>query len=306
MPIYTSAVSSGSSTSTVGDLVDRVYRDYLEPGDDQAVLATVSGAVLVGGTEIVYGDATFAPDEEDLLAPGVLIEVGIEQMRITDVDDATNTLTVVRGVNGTEAAAIADGAEIRVAPLYSRRSVFDAVADNIVGLYPDLTFTSTATVTTASSPVEVPAEIVAVGSARRLSGSSMLPVNAELVKGWPPAMTTGTAIIFSGTPAGETVYITYEGRFARPETEDEVVGDLGVDAAWERIIVVGAAAQVVAGRDLDPLSQEYIVEQMEAENLPVGSGQRVRNGLLQLHQAYMTQARRNLRADRVTPVVVYR
>lgn len=291
--------------TTVGELVDRVYRDYLEPSDDQAVIAHIDGVHLVSDTTVTYADSTLAPDEEDLLAPGVLVEVGLEQMRVTDVDPAAGTAIVVRGVNGTEAAAIEDGAEIRVAPLYSRRTVFDAVADNIVGLYPDLTTTARATVTAASSPVEVSADIVSLGSARRMSGAAVIPVGVELLRDWAPS-STGSAVAFSGVPSGVSVYLTYESRFPRPESEADVVGDLGVDAAWERIVVVGAAAQVVAGRDLDPLSQEYVVEALEREGLPVGSGQRVRNGLLQLHQSYLQQARKNLRADRVTPTVVYR
>lgn len=291
--------------TTVGELVDRVYRDYLEPSDDQAVIAHISGAHNAVVTSIAYGDSTLAPDEEDLLAPGVLIEVGLEQMRVTDVDPDAGTVTVVRGVNGTTAAAISDGDEIRVAPLYSRRTVFDAVCDNIVNLYPDLTYTGSATVTSATSLVEVSADVVSILSARRLSSSRMLPVNVELVRNWTPS-STGQALQFDGVPANQSIYITYEARFERPDSEDDVVGTLGVDPAWERIVVVGAAAQVVAGRDLDPLSQEYIVEQMEQEGLPVGSAQRVRNGLIQLHQSYMQQARRNMRADRQPAVVVYR
>lgn len=292
--------------TTVGDLVNRTYRDYLEPSDDQAVLASVNGAVTASATSIVYADATLAPDEEDLLAPGVLIEVGIESMRVTDVDDATNTLTVVRGVNGTDAATIANGAEIRVAPLYSRRSVFEAVCDNIVALYPDLYRVAMTTITSASSPVAIPAEATSVRYAQAVSGSSPYPVGFELLRNYAPS-TTGQSVLLSGINPGVSVYLVYEARFDRPTAlTDEINDAYGIDPSWERIIVVGTAAQVVAGRDLDPLSQEYIVEQMEGENLPVGSGQRVRNGLLQLHQALLTQARRNLRADRMTPTVVYR
>ena len=141
MPVY--LAPSGSSEQTVDTLVDRVYRDYLEPADDQPVMVATAAEITTADTTVTYDDATFAPDEEDLLAPGVLIELGYEQMRVTDVDPDTNTISVLRAVNGTEAAAFDAGTEIRVAPIYARQSVFEAVADNIVALYPDLHATAT-------------------------------------------------------------------------------------------------------------------------------------------------------------------
>lgn len=304
MPIYTTTQASGSSAITVAGLVDRVYRDYLEPADDQAVIATTPDGVTDVATTITYDPATFAPDEEDLLAPGVLIEVGLEQMRVTDVDEAGNTLTVRRGVNGTEAAAIVAGAEIRVAPLYPRHTVFDAVADNIVALYPDLHRTATQTITSATSLVEVSADIVAIRAATYVSSNMPIQTNVELLRNYPGS-TTGQAIKFHGAPAGRTVYVSYEARFTRPETEDEIVGDLGVDAAWERIIVVGAAAQVLAGRELDAVTQEYITEAMQSESFPTGSAGRLRDNLLRYHAYLLEQARSSARSDRTTPVVLF-
>lgn len=292
--------------TTVGDLIDRCYRDYLEPSDDQAVVATTTAAYDATATEIAYDNATFAPDEEDLLAPGVLVEIGLEQARVTDVDPDAGFMTVLRGVNGTTAAPIASGDEIRVAPLYSRRSVFDAVCDNIVGLYPDLSRVSMATITSATAAVDIPPEVVAIREARVVGSGRPYGVNAELLRNYTPSV-TGQSVLLSGVNPGVAVHLVYEARFDRPELEaDEVNDAFGVDPTWERIVVVGAAAQLVAGRDLEPLSQEYIVEQMEQEGLPVGSAQRVRNGLMQLHQAWLTQARRNFRSDRMTPTVVYR
>lgn len=46
------------------------------------------------------------------IAPGVTIKIGNEQMYVTDVQMNANTITVVRGVNGTNASAHNHGAEI--------------------------------------------------------------------------------------------------------------------------------------------------------------------------------------------------
>lgn len=303
MPIYTGTGGSASVTTTVGELVNRVYRDFLDGPDDQPPIVTASAGYTDSVTTIGYDDSVLAPDEEDLLAPGVLVEVGSELARITGVDDTANTLTVIRGVSGTTAEAISAGDEIRIAPMYPRQTVFDAVADNIVGLYPDLTRTATTTVTSGSAAAEIPAGVVSVIDAMYLSGNSQVGANVRLLRNYVPS-STGSAVAFSGTPANKTVYLTYEARFDRPATTDDTLVDLGIDAAWERIVVVGAAAQVLAGRDLDPVSAEYLTEQMEREGFPVGSAGRLRDNLLRYHAFLLQQARRSIRADRVTPVVM--
>lgn len=289
--------------STVGELVDRCYRDYLAPADDQPIIVTVNGAVTSTATSIVYSDAALAPDEEDLLAPGVLAEIGTEQVRITAVDTTTDTLTVIRGVNGTTAAAIADGAEMHLAPMFPRKTVFDAVCDNVVDLYPDLFSLKTATVTSASGAVEVSADIVAIRSAQRISGGRPTTAHVELLQNYAPS-STGQAVVFYGVPVGSTVYLSYEGRFARPTTEATEVSTLGVQETWERVVVVGAAAQVLAGREVDAASVEYLTEQLEREGFPVGSAQRIRDGLLRFHGYLLDRARRNQRSDRTVPVVM--
>jgi len=289
--------------STVGELVDRCYRDYLAPADDQPIIVTVSGAVTDSATSITYDADTLAPDEEDLLAPGVLAEIGNEQVRITAVDTTTDTLTVIRGVNGTTAAAIADGAELRVAPMFPRQSVFDAICDNVVDLYPDLFRVATQTITSASGAVEVSADIVALRGATWISGSRPIAGHVELLKDYPPS-STGQAVTFYGIPAGKTVYLAYEGRFDRPTAEADDLANFGIDETWERIIVVGAAAQVLAGRELDTASTEFLTEQLEREGFPVGSAHRIRDGLLRYHAYLLDRARRNQRADRTVPIVM--
>jgi hypothetical protein len=291
--------------STVGELIDRVYRDYLEAPDDQPVVVTVTAPVTATATEVSYDDSVLAPDEEDLLAPGVLAEIGTELVRITEVDPETNALTVTRGVNGTVPAAISANAEMTLAPLFPRQTVFDAVADNVVALYPDLARVETTTITAASSPVAIPGEMLAIRSAVRLSSSTVVPVAVELLRSYPLSA-TGIAVQFTGrVPTGESVYLTYETTFDRPTVETDDLADFGVEPAWERIVVVGAAAQVIAGRSIEQFSAEFITEQLEREGLPVGAPQQVRDGLVRYHRFLLDQARRGSRAGRTTMVVLH-
>lgn len=291
--------------ATVGALVDRVIREWLHGGDEQPVLLTLDGALTASATSVSYSDATLAPDEEELLAPGVLVEVGTEQMRITAVDETANSLTVVRGVNGTTAASHTDGDTITVAPTYSRGAVFEAVCDAVVGLYPDLWDVTSTSITSASGYVDIPAEVTFIDKAFYISGGNR-PVDASIrfEPEFPPSA-TGKAIIFNGTPAGKTVHLIYSARFARPTSESDDLADFGVKPEWERIIAVAAAAQVVAGTDLDPVTAEYITEQLEREGYPVGSSQRIRDGLLRYYRFLVDEAHRNLRADRPVPVVMH-
>jgi hypothetical protein len=288
--------------STVAQVTDRVYREWLHPGDDQPVRMTLSAGVDDVATSWSYDDATLAPDEEDLLAPGVLVEVGTEQARITDVDDTANTLTVIRGVNGTTKAAHTSGDEVTVAPTFGRHAVVEAVKDNVVALYPSLWQVATEQVTTSSTFVEVPATVVTPVSFVWLNGSRYQNGVADLLPDFPPS-STGKAIQFFGVPSGKTGYFTYRGRFTRPSAEATELSTLGVDATWERIAAVGAAAQVVASRPLDELTAEYITEQMQREALPPGASTDVRNGLLTLRNIWLDEAHRSLQAEMQPPVV---
>lgn len=289
--------------STVGEVADRVYRDYLHSPEDQPVIITLAADVNSTDTAWTYDDATLAPDEEDLLAPGVNIEVGSELCRITDVDHSANTLTVVRGVNGTLKTTHLQDDDIIVAPIFSRHAVVEAVKDNVPTLYPTLWHIDTTTITTASTYVEVPAEVLTPESFVWLDGDKYYSANLPTFLSTFPPSSTNKAIITTGVPTERTAYLTYRAKFARPPTEATELSDYGVDASWERILVAGAAAQVVAGRPLDRLSAEYITEQLEREALPPGSATDIRNGLLTLRSIWLDEAARVLRADQKVPVV---
>ena len=293
--------------STVGEVADRVYRDYLHRPEDQPVIITLGADVNSTDTAWTYDDATLAPDEEDLLAPGVIIECGSELCRITDVDHSANILTVVRGVNGTLKTTHLQDDDIVVAPIFSRHTVVEAVKDNVPTLYPTLWHLDTETITAASTYVEVPAEVLSLDSFVWLDGDKYYEANLpQFLPNFPPS-STNKAVLTStaGVPADRTCYLTYRAKFSRPPTEATELSDYGVDASWERIVAAGAAAQVVAGAPLDRLSAEYITEQLERESLPPGSATDIRNGLLTLRSIWLDEAARALRADQKVPVIYH-
>jgi hypothetical protein len=77
-------------SANIGKLVDRVYREYLEPNDDIQSFSILRGAMLADATDttVEYESDYLTSEEEDLLEPGAVVEVNRELMLVT----ALNTL----------------------------------------------------------------------------------------------------------------------------------------------------------------------------------------------------------------------
>lgn len=289
--------------STVGQLVDRCFRELLTPADDAPTRTTLAAAVDADDLTWTYDGTALAADEEELFAPGVVVEVGLEQALVVAADHASDTLTVRRGVNGTTAAVHSLGDELTPAPAFGRRAVFDAVCDNVVVLWPALYHVATETLVVTTGYTEVPATVVTPIHAATVVGGRHRGVGWVFIDNFPPSATT-KAITVSGASVGSTVYFTYRGKFARPTSEADNLQTLGVAVEWERIVMVGAAVHMLAGRELDSANVEFITEQMRSEGYPVGSAQRQRDGLIRYHQFLLDQARRTLLASNAEVVTM--
>ena len=124
-----------AATST---LVDRIYRDFLNKPDDLSAFSRLEGAINNSVTSLNYESGLFSSEEENLLGNGAIIEVDQELMLVTAANTSTRTLTVSRGYAGTTADSHLDEANLTINPTFPRKTVFDAVSDNIVRLYPSL------------------------------------------------------------------------------------------------------------------------------------------------------------------------
>lgn len=288
---------------TIGDVVDRVYRDWLHGPDEQPVGVTLDGAITAAATTWTVDLAGITPEEQDLLGKGLLLEVGSEQARITDVDLNASTVTVVRGVNGTTAATHGTGDYVTLSPSYARRSVFDAVADEVVRLHPDLHRETTTPITSASTYVEVPAGVLVPLKFWYQSGSQWRAGDVSLLPDFPPS-STGKAVTFIGVPSGKNGHLVYRGKFTRPTAESDDLADLGVEEAWVPILTTGAAAALIASEDLDKATVEWVTQQLEAQQFPTGSSTRLRDSLLRYRGYLIEQAQRSQRAEGPTAVVV--
>ena len=62
-------------SSTIGDLVDRVYREYLEPVDKVESYSYLSSGINDSVDSITYDGNLFSIEEEDALDAGAIVEV---------------------------------------------------------------------------------------------------------------------------------------------------------------------------------------------------------------------------------------
>tara|TARA_R100001510_G_scaffold55685_1_gene60015 strand:+ start:620 stop:1636 length:1017 start_codon:yes stop_codon:yes gene_type:complete len=320
-------------STNIGNLVDRVYREYLEPMDDLTSYTVVNegGTLTASDTVITFNGDLLTQEEEDAMDAGTIIECETELMRCVSLDTVNNKVTVVRGVRGTTAAEHIDGSVLKIAPPFPRKSVFDAVCDQIKNLFPTLFAVETQTITvgtgyTLIGSFDAPGThnyLVSILSAisqytdfsagSDTTGVNFSPVTCSLVELPNPftytdsdgvsrtiTYTTGPstvhAIQFAGIASGHTAHVTFKKKFIEPTAETDTLATVGLEDEYVPIIMAGVAAQMMAGRDIPTATSDYISDQLATSNFPVGSSNNVRNSLLQYQQLLINQARKYLRA----------
>ena len=322
--------------SNIGNLVDRTYREYLEPMDDIVSYTTLSTTINDSATSVVFNGDLLSVEEEDALDAGAIIEIGQELMICTDLNAVTNTITVTRAARGTTATAHSVGALIKIAPPFPRRNVFDAVCDQIKNLYPTLFAVETKQVSAKVgyiplsgtndnyliAPIKAISQYTDFSAGTDDTGIVYSGVTVELVDLPNPFTYTDSdgvsqtitysnngpnkvnAVQVYNVNAGHTVYITFKKKFVEPTAEDNTLAEIGLESEYEPIIMAGVAAQIMAGRDIPTATTDYISDQLATQSFPVESASRIRNSLLAYQRALIQQARKDLRARYPEPVTI--
>jgi hypothetical protein len=131
-------------SANIGELVDRIYREYLEPMDDLQpytllqTIAPASDGINSTDTTLQFDGTLLTQEEEDVMEAGSIIEIDRELLLCKELDTVNDKVTVVRGVRGTTATAHSEDAIIKIAPPFPRQVVYDAVVDQINNLFPTL------------------------------------------------------------------------------------------------------------------------------------------------------------------------
>jgi len=300
--------------STFGQLIDRTYREYLRPVEEQEPLTqvtntdTLDDGVTTGltdtGTTVSYQQGLLTPEEEELIGAGSVIEIGQELLMVENINTVSREITVERGRLGSTAAEHANGSDIIIKPKYPRINVASAIGDQVIGLFPALYAVKKTTLTTSSTQfVEMPAGTQRILQAKidnSSSGSSTTvysDIALELLTDFTPS-STEAAVQFPTTPtSGKSVYVVYASKFTRPTTEStDLNTTCGLEDFHEQIVMVGAIAQLLSELDVDVTTQDFITENLEQRGIPVGSGERLRNALLRYYGVLLDRARREQRS----------
>ena len=321
-------------STNIQGLIDRVYREYLEPMDDLQPYTLLTSGLTDSETTISFNGDLLTQEEEDIMEAGSIIEIGQELMLCKALDTVNDQVTVVRGVRGTTATTHTSGDTIKIAPPFPRKVVFDAVCDQIKNLYPTLFAVETKTVTAKTGyipmsgatdnylvqPIKAISQYTDFSAGSDETGIIYAGVAVELVDLPNPFTYTDAdgnsqtitytnngpnkvnAIQVYNVNSGHTVFVTFKKKFVEPTAEDNTLAEIGLENEYEPIIMAGVAAQVMAGRDIPTATSDYITDQMSTTNFPVNSAANIRSSLLRYQGDLIEQARKDLRARYPEPV----
>jgi len=325
--------------ANIGNLVDRTYREYLEPMDDVVSYTTLSTSMNDSVTSVVFNGDLLSVEEEDALDAGAIIEIGQELLICTDLNAVTNTITVTRAARGTTATSHTSGDLIKIAPPFPRKNVFDAVCDQIKNLYPTLFATETLEVVVGDgftllgsysapgtnnylvAPIKSISQYTDFAANSDSTNVVFRGVAVELIDLPNPftytddtstertiTYTTGPDVVhalqFAGIASGHTAYVTFKKKFIDPTAETDTLATVGLEDEYEPIIMAGVAAHMLSGRDIPTATTDYITDQLSTSSFPVDSATRIRNSLLSYQRALIQQARKDLRARYPEPVSI--
>jgi hypothetical protein len=288
-------------------LMDRLYRTYLEPPTFQPARCWLVGAIATT-TEQSFQLGTFSvAEDKELLRNGIVIEVGSEQLIVTAVDDPTlaqPTVTVERGAYGTTATAHTLPAEVKLSPLFTKQTAFESLRDNIVSIHPKL-FTIDVVHLSSVAPHVYPCTddlAISVISAWPFEGTyGTMDITAQVVDYHP--RTGGRAFITAGW-AGD-LWIRYRKRMGVATDLTTTLASIGFEDVWSSVVMAGAAADLMAGRDLPESHVDYVSKLIESETVPVGTKQSLAVGLRRYSSFLLEQFASEMKAE-YKPVAVRR
>ena len=326
-------------STNIEGLINRVYREYLEPNDDVQSFTYLTTAIDNTATSIVYNNTVITSEEEDAMSAGNFIEINRELMLITAIDTASTTLTVMRGARGTDKDSHGINTLIKINPPFPRKNVFDAVADQITNLYPTLYAVETVETTSGTgytllgsysspgtnnylvTPIKAISQYTDWSAGSDQTGLTFKGVAVEMIDLPNPftytdststertiTYTTGPDVVhalqFSGIASGHTCYVTFKKKFVQPTAETDTLATIGLEDEYEPIIMAGVAAHMLSGRDIPSATADYITDQLAVATYPVGASSNIRNGLLSYQATLLEQAKKDLKARYPEPVAL--
>jgi len=258
--------------STVRDLSNRLLRTMLTPPDKQGIQVSIVVPIGAIDATIALGDFTVAEDAA-LMRQGSILEADEELMRVIGYDPSTHVVEVLRAQYSTTPVEHEMPLFINMNPSYPMQSIFEAIRDNIIQLYPRLS--SMRTVTPTREPdhssfqgsyvwsIDDPRAVSVVETFIRGSKTA-IDLDARIVD------IDGVKVLVTNGRASD-IDVRYRRNMAMATSMDDELYDLGLEEVWAVVVMIGAAADLVAGRDIPAAETDWIGKALEAENIRVGT-----------------------------------
>lgn len=250
--------------ATMTQLVERAFRDYLTPPDKQPITTRLDAAIADTTTEAFTLDvALLSPEELSLFSLGAVVEHSYELHRVTSFNEQTGEGTWTRAALGSTAATGAIGDEVRI-PSTTRQFMFDAIADQLVRLWPRLYKR-----TTVWLPLEQVTSLddtTAVGiiSVQDRHGND-ITADVRFMSVVPELEEPG--LIVPAAYHGMDVGVTYKQKFTRPTSW---TADLGLDTSWDSFLILGGVGAALAAGEFDLTGIEYLVAALKVQGIRLG------------------------------------
>ena len=279
----------------VAAIINRLTRTYLYPPDARPAQAHLATAINATATSVVFKNFVL-PEDEELMKVGAQFEINSELFDTVGYDENTTTATVLRASGGTTAASHSVDDPIIISPPYTRLSIFEAVGDNILTLYPKLYTVTTTAVSTVAPGIAalddaLAAEIIEVWPD---GFHSAVDLDAKIVDYHPAA--GGRAVVLNLQDVSN-VFVRYRRRMGDATAETDTMADLGVENRWVNIVMAGAAADIFAGRDLSASHVDWVGAALQTENIPVGTRMNLAQQLAAYREYLFDKAQAEMQAE---------
>ena len=284
-----------SSFRSIGDVVDRIIREWLYPPDARETIITIPSTLTDTATTVPYDLNFLLPEELDAIGEGTLLELGLESIIVGEVDeDNDQFLNVIRGARGTTPTPHNANTQAIVEPAYSRLAVFNAIADTCTSLSPSLHTIRSFEMEVSRNGNEPPFSLIvpyhftyydASGNPRRAS--------VAYYPHFAPSP-TNSIVMVQGVPSGTSGYLVYQSSVPRPLALSDTFDDLGINPSWELLIIIGALASLISGYDISRATEHHIAKLLDQEQGARTTGSRIRDSLLSYYGFLLSRARADL------------
>lgn len=233
------------------------------------------------------------------LREGSVLVVGTETMRVLSVTAASQEAEVIRGWEGSTAAAHTSGDAVELNPRFSSQKVYEALQDEVAGLPESLYRVAQyqTSVTVGQDTVELPAEwsnLYGLIDAREyitdpvnftgLDRTNWRRCEGRIVRGdstvWTEGPTTGIYFrpkkrfsAYRGTTVAGYLYFTAALPFDLSSfaVTDDIVDDFGMQASMLDVVKMGVKLRLLPDDEVGRSDRRGQDENRRASEVPVGS-----------------------------------